>query len=399
MFEDKLIEQILKAWEFDQSHPHRDRKPIPIPKIDVVKNVFECAFQASLEKEEGKPITFSLAILLKEELKETKKAPLRQHMIVHFSDDLPFTIEAITKISSAFDPRTAALLVCPKKNIIWGATIFQKSFSRFEKIPAANLQYDTFRPDTMMITAISTGNLIISRGDSMIGQFKNGKFEPAIPTPFISKAMGNFIIKNISNDSGYLEYENFYWHIYRDSLDYLLSEISMRGQGGTLIIFPKKHRKEYKEKIEEKYLVGQDLQIEVLILEKLAQPKKNKGFVSEVLYNKLLAERFNTIAQLACIDGALILSTQFEVFSFGSKLTAQKWSGSLQIGPDGCGGGGGNFDNTILGTRHNSVINFIGECPDAVGFVIFQDGPIRGFTKKDDKTILCWPDFRVSVFV
>ncbi|MGB7291958.1 MAG: hypothetical protein WBD99_07290 [Thermodesulfobacteriota bacterium] len=131
---------------------------------------------------------------------------------------------------------------------------------------------------------------------------------------------------------------------------------------------------------------------------------RNNGGRTKIAYKcqfACLAPSFlflDAIAQLACIDGALIISTQFNVVAFGSKLSAPKWSGSVLIGPDGFGGGGGIFDVSKLGTRHNSAINFVGSCTDSIIFVISQDGPIRGFAYQDSNTIFCWPDCSVSMF-
>jgi hypothetical protein len=78
---------------------------------------------------------------------------------------------------------------------------------------------------------------------------------------------------------------------------------------------------------------------------------------------------------------------------------ASKWGKRILVGPDGFGGGGKEFDASTLGNRHNSTIDFVGACPGCIGFVVSQDGPIRGFARKDNDTILCWRDCRVSMFV
>ncbi len=107
-------------------------------------------------------------------------------------------------------------------------------------------------------------------------------------------------------------------------------------------------------------------------------------------------DRLSALAQLACIDGALILSSTLEVISFGATLMATKWTGEVKVGQDGLGGGGEIFNNLRLGTRHNSAIDYIGACPGTIGFVVSEDGPIRGLVRGAGQTVLCWPDCRVS---
>jgi DNA integrity scanning protein DisA with diadenylate cyclase activity len=114
---------------------------------------------------------------------------------------------------------------------------------------------------------------------------------------------------------------------------------------------------------------------------------------------RTISERLQLIAQYASIDGALILSDLLDMVSFGTKLSADTWSEEVLIGPDGFHSGGEQFEYDRFGTRHKSAIDFVGENEAAIVFVISQDGPIRGFAKRNQETILCWPDCTVSMFI
>ena len=118
-----------------------------------------------------------------------------------------------------------------------------------------------------------------------------------------------------------------------------------------------------------------------------------------VLCRKLILEFFLILAKLSCVDGALILNNNFKPLSFGARLRSNQWNGKVVLGPNRSFPGGAVFPTANLGTRHNSAIEFIGESDRAIAFVVSQDGPIRGFVKKDKDTILCWPDCRYSMFV
>ena len=56
------------------------------------------------------------------------------------------------------------------------------------------------------------------------------------------------------------------------------------------------------------------------------------------------------------------------------------------------GDSGAKVDLGQYGTRHASAVNFVGRVPEAIVFVISQDGPIAGLTRKDENTVLWWPD-------
>lgn len=117
------------------------------------------------------------------------------------------------------------------------------------------------------------------------------------------------------------------------------------------------------------------------------------------MYKRVCREKLDVLAQLSCVDGALVLSGSLEVVSFGATLKSPKWEGDVLVGPDGFGGGGRPFDASKLGTRHNSAINSVGASPGAICFVLSQGGPIRGLAKRDAGTVLCWPDCSTSMFV
>jgi len=401
MFEDQIFKKILEAWKVDQEHPYRGRKKKPLPSISELKAIVEISFLASLRKEEGKQITFAVALLPRDKVQEEEKISGRKQLIFNFNETFPFTESSIVKLASAFDPKNSALIISPKecnsdKYEIWGVMFFRSSQNRFNEIPAGMVEFSYFRPDVVMVTALSTGSLIISRGDSQIGRFTAGTFVAATPTPFTSRAMGNYIIECIKGDEGYKTYQNLYWHIFRDSIEYLLSEVSIRGHGGTLIIIPERMKEECSKGYIEKYPFDYDLEVEKIILKQL-NPSRHIAF--NILLNKLLSERLSFLAQLSCVDGALILTSNLNPISFGAKLSSEEWNGKVIRGPDGFNSGGEVLDTANLGTRHGSALNFVGNFYGVIAFVISQDGPIRGLIKTDDGTILYWPDCRISMFI
>ena len=402
MLEKKIFETIRNTWELDQGHPNRGREKKPIPELHELRAIIETAFLASMKREEERPLSFSIALLPKNFV---EKEMARGHRQIVFSFDhcLPLNVESIAKLALAFDPINSALVVEPQnedksKFSIWGAIFFGIPRNRFKEIPASDPRFNFSRPDILMVTATSTGSLLITRGNSQIGSLSSGKFSPANPTPFNSRAMGSHIIDAIKGNNGFIEHGNLYWHIYRDSLIYILSEISARGHGGTIIIIPENAVSEYQERYSERYAVAASLQIEKLIGE-MFKFERIDQIIFKLNIHQQYTERLDALAQLACVDGALILTSQFELLSFGATLNAQEWKGQVKVGPDGFGGGGDDFDASKLGTRHNSAINFIGACHGTIGFVISQDGPIRGFVRLEDQTVSCWPDCRVSMSV
>lgn len=404
MFDVSTIEEIIDTWIADQKHPERYRKQKPIPDIADVRFLVETAFWASLKKEEDQPVSFSIALLTKEEVEQEFELSGRRQLIMCFERPFPLSVDSLTKIAAAFHPQFTALIIESENSDksrykIWGAMFFSSLSNPLKEIPVWIEDQTFVRPDVFMVTAISPGSLMISRGNSQIGRFVSGQFIKAVPTPFSSWAMGNYI-KNIYSESNSPNFfKPNYWHTFSSSLDYLLSEISSRSHGASLLIVPSFCGKDYRNLYSRRYSFPESLQIDDMIQSLINLPTDTDNSILRLGYNKKIAERICALAQLACIDGALVITETFQVLSFGATLRAPRWKGGVIVGPYGYSDGGEEFEHRMLGTRHHSVMNFIGECGESIGFVVSQDGPIRGFIKKDGETLLCWPDCRVSMFV
>ena len=163
------------------------------------------------------------------------------------------------------------------------------------------------------------------------------------------------------------------------------------------MIFIPSDTEEYTDSINIKHRIHDTLRI--LYLKELMSNKLfNNTEMTNMGMKRFLHESLKFLANLACSDGALILTSNFEIVGFGATLQSPPWNGNVLIGPDGFGHEGGNFHIKKYGTRHNSMVDYIGEKNDCFGFVFSHDGPIRGFYKVDKNTVYCWPDCSVSMF-
>ena len=126
-----------------------------------------------------------------------------------------------------------------------------------------------------------------------------------------------------------------------------------------------------------------------------------RGTIDETYYPLNTAlHQMGLLAQLACIDGALIVRDSLQPEVFGTKLQAPCWKGRVVEGPIGDRPTPSQEINlSVYGTRHNSAASFAGACDDAIVYVLSQDGPIRTLLKVSDDTLLCWPDFVPSMSI
>jgi len=393
MFDKSLIQKTIDAWNSDQNNPRRGRNQRPIPELSTISKLIEIAFIASLEKEEDKPISFSLSLFNKDISKQSRLSTV-------FKNPFPLNVETITKLAPAIDPEMSSFAISKSDTsddlLLCGVVSFSQHTNRFNEIPGQIGNLSCARPDVFTITTIRPGSLLITRGDSRIGRFIKGDFVAATPSPFDPTAMGDYIFSFIEQHELYKKHGNLYWDIYRDSLDFLLSEASLRSHGATIVLV-NEHHLPTKKGVIHGYRFSKAIGIKELFSEYMNYTRIDIS--RDIKMRRIISERLQLIAQYASIDGALILSDLLDMVSFGTKLSADTWSEEVLIGPDGFHRGGEHFEHDRFGTRHKSAIDFVGENENAIVFVISQDGPIRGFVKRDHETILCWPDCTVSMFI
>ena len=394
MFEKSLIQKIIDAWNSDQNHPQRDRNQQPILDLSTISKLIEFAFIASIEKEEDKPITFSLSLFNKD---MSKKSSLS----MGFKNPLPLNVETITKLAPGIDPEMSSFAISKSDTsddlLLCGVVSFSRCKNSFYDIPGQIGNLSCTRPDVFTITTIRPGSLLITRGNSQIGRFVKGDFVAATPSPFDPTAMGDYLYSFIEQHELYKKHGNLYWNIYRNSIDFFLSEAASRSYGATVVLVNEHYLPTIEKGVVHGYRFSKAIGVKELFSEYMNYTKIDIS--RDIKMRKIISERLQLIAQYTSIDGALILSDLFDIVSFGTKLSANTWSKKVLIGPDGFNYGGEHFKYDHFGTRHKSAIDFVGENENAIVFVISQDGPIRGFVKRDHETILCWPDCTVSMFI
>lgn len=397
MFGPETIEGILREWK---RMPGTKKNP---PAREELQQLLMVAFSVSLKTEEDKPVRTRLT-LLSREAASTGRVP-SLNTIVPFDSSYPLTPEWLAKMASAFDPATTAIAVSRDETdssqlqyVAWGII----HTSNRGKSMFADMSEWYPPPDGLTITVVAPGSLVLSSGDRMVGRFIADTFSLSMPTPFSVKALGEYFLDNIRQHPGYSQCEN-YWAYYRDLLILLLRESSNRSHGGTIVWVPSRAIGATQEFIDTRNglitasgILGPIT--ELCCLERSA-PNHTFELITALQRKRRIVEHAEILAQLVCVDGALVVTDEMRPLSYGSMLRAKPWAGKVLTGPNG-------YDNctepvamTRYGSRHNSAVAMAGACPEAVIFVISQDGPVRGLRKVHEDTVYWWPDCLTSVFL
>lgn len=398
MLDPKYTDQILDAWRADQEHPHRGRPKLSPPPVDAIRCLLDKCFLATLRDEEGQPIHFSVGFVWDQDpnslVGPTMHPPLR------LDSESEFSAASLAKLAPAFDPVLTTIVLHWNSGNgtleYWGLWSHAQGHNRFSEVPVGVAGGANFRPDIFTVISKGRAAFAVARGNSLIGTFHAGYFKVAKPTPFTSHSLGRHVYAVVEKDPIFGSTGMSYWHYIRDGLELLLSEASLRGHGGTIVLLPPDMAS-----VDSCFASKYKLHGSVSLKETLKKCMEcEREIATSIAYRKVANESIQRISQLAAVDGALILTFDLEVIAFGATLTAPRSSVIPTIGTDGFGSPSGQpFAVNRYGTRHRSAMDFAAAVPHAIAFVISQDGPIRAFRSEDGETVEVWPDCTTSMFV
>lgn len=414
MFNDSIIQEIADQWNSYQSRPNFGIAQKNPPKVSYIRKIVEAIYCAGLKQEEEVPIRVRVALVDGEQLNHELRA--NKNIVMFFEKKLPFTVDTLVKLAPAFDHVTTAIIVSPSEKssdeleIVGACCSTRRGRTELESFIGYNPP-----PDVFTVTVRKPGYLVFSRGGGIICQFKDGEFLPARANQFNKGALGGFIYRSACKHSEFQGSENRYVILYLEGLALLLMEGQRRGHGGTIIWLPKETVEHAERFLIHRHLIGavdgvpksifseviewtrQNFQTANKISETPMVDAKISQYLDDTSRFMLNSRRdvieyIEFIAQLICIDGALIITDMFEPLSFGTQLKAPTWKGKILTGPDAFHNRLEPIDRTKRGMRHNSAVDFVGACPGSIAFVVSQDGLIGAMTRHDANTIYWWPD-------
>jgi hypothetical protein len=412
----ELVSQIQQYWIADQQHAFRGRDQRPIPALEMLSTTIDALFRASLHVEEGKPVTTSIAFVTPAdfgaiELPKRRESPLA----IRFGPPLSLSTTCIGKIGLLANGKTAILLADPDSPTtpIWGMALASGASSLLTETAAGTNETRHFLPDCLTITVRGVGTLEIARGGSNIARLENGAVRPSQPSPIDVDGLRLPLLHMIGIQSPTqgafgANGDVWKWHLVRDSIQHLLSEISENGGGASVIFVPAHQVMRASTLIATPWAFSGSFELEELsraahnFRERAsARPfsiESQMAHLFSLRTKQVLRERIETLARLAGIDGGLLLTPSLDPIAFGAKLRAEPWQGAMVAGATAFGTLE-QLDFQKLGTRHGSARDFVGACPGTVAFVASTDGPVRALTRTGDDVICYWADCRTSMRV
>jgi hypothetical protein len=322
------------------------------PDAQVIEAIIDAAFWSSLRREEGFSPKISLAFLPP----EAAGQPLR------FERHLSLTPAALSRLAPAVERPGIHLGIWRNGDelCVWGTTRTIPQFCFVLEVVEPGLLVVKYRrgQDTSKFV-----NVVVLKGDQIKVLDEKGTNLPDCPAP-LSKllAFGSF-------DSQ------------ADSVNVLVQlAASMRrhGRGGSLLVVPQ-GSEAWRESIVQpvSYSVAPAFS-ELAELMRQETVERNKR-----LWQEAFLDAVEAMAGLTAVDGATIISDQYELLAFGAKIGRRDGGAQVEqmIVTEPIIGGTASIVHPVQlgGTRHLSAAQFVQDQLDSVSLVASQDGRFTVF--------------------
>lgn len=346
------------AQHHQRAHEQRDSEIAPLPSVEVIEAITGAAFWASLRREEGRSPTISLAYVSPRQAEE----PLR------FDRRLPLAPDALVRLAPAVERPGIHLGVWREQEglYVWGAT---------RSLPNLCFVLEVVEPGVLVVKYSrgeehgKFGNIAVLRGDQVEVIDEGMAEEPECPV-LLASLLG--------------EEPHAAWLDSSSVLVQLALSMRAHGHGGSLLIVPPSSVA-WKESIV--WPLPYRIEPAYDRLTRLARQGMPAETGNVPRWRQDLQRAVDGIAGFTAVDGATILSTNYEVLAFGAKIVRAQGAASVRevkTTEPIMGRKASVVDpGQIGGTRHLSAAQFAHDQHDAMALVASQDGRF---------TIFAWSD-------
>ena len=398
----ELAEKIIVEWP-ELTNPLDD-----LPPMEALVSLLSEAFQASLLREEGRAIRCRLVLINPSELSEAEGPPTGMQ-VLQLQDERKMSAQEIRRLSpcATFYRSLIAVRWDPEEGFwIWG--ILNSGTRWVARIDGGRLQSPA-GPNRLIINVSGPGNLIISRGDSLIGTLLNGRLEghgfDIYEARWLQKsqeAFAQWAIRECfkNHDSGATVESDFVKMLGQNFTRRIISQVRRAQHGGMLIIVRTEDAAKIVDpigSIRPKYWIKEtrashrSRELLFAVMRTLSQVGTEHGLktVAWKNYQEFEDERLarldesifecaNFLADLMAIDGALVVTGAWDVIGFGAEIHGPSNRSEVVYRAL-------DLEATKLieeradeaGTRHRAAYRLSRQHPECMIIVVSQDGAVR----------------------
>lgn len=333
------------------AHQNNKQDLAPVPSAQVIETVIDTTFWASLQREEGHSPKISLAFLPPEQAGQ----PLL------FEQRFPLSPAILTKLAPAVERPGIHIGVWQYEDglYVWGAT---------RVIPNLCFVLEVIEPGLLVIKHRRMdeygkyANVAVLNGEQVKVVDENSAGLPSCPSILTS-------LLEFNSPSSWNYSVN-------ESVNVLIQlAVSMRdhGRGGSLLVVPAGTKAWQKSII---HPISYSVKPSFSGLGDLM--RQDVSARSQGQWQRALSRAVGSIAGLTAVDGATIISDQYDLLAFGAKIGRPDGNAPVQkmIVTEPIVGGEAAIVHPAQngGTRHISAAQFVHDQQDALALVASQDG-------------------------
>ena len=323
-----------------------------MPDAADVEMIIDAGFWASLRREEGYSPKISLAFL----------APEQAGRPLMFERRLPLTPAALARIAPVVERPGIHLGVWRDAEglYVWGLT---------RTIPKLCFVLEVVEPGLLVVKyrrGQETGkyvNVVVLKGDQIKEVDENGTSLPDCPA--LVTALLGFGSPASTPDS-------------LNVLVQLAASMRAHGRGGALLVVPQDS-----EAWRESIVRPVSYSVAPAYPELAELMRKDESERRLQTWQEALIDAVDEIAGLTAVDGACLITDQYELLAFGAKIRRREGGAQVEqiVLTEPVVGGAASVVRPaeLGGTRHMSAAQFVEDQHDAVALVASQDGRFTVF--------------------
>ena len=405
------------------------------PSKDILAELFETMYFASIRTEEAEPILFNIVYL--DPNNPDPDPPERivkdRWSYVKLSDQIELNIPNIIKLAKASDPRSSSLAIYHNENdelFIWGLI---DQGNRYHDYVNFESEEGPERPGIFQASLEGPGFLVAYIKYQKIAElrinhlirktvdvFSKGPIKDALEIGIIRhlNSVKNKVDEDVYSDRDHWEkLLSKFWYA---SICRILLRIRSYKHGGAVLISAGRLERGLNVKYRILYTRLKDalVQRSVKLIETTYASDQIFEYlekdddipidlyldenVSETELNRIRSEIDGSlwfISLLSRVDGLVLINKHLSVSGFGVEIKTSKipegiYFSSTQIPNESSLQA---VDYNHFGTRHRSMMRYCWNYPGSVGFVVSQDGDVRAMTKYGNKLIV-WDNIKLQAF-
>lgn len=364
---------------------------------------------------------------------------LRAHYpdLIKLSNELPYTVAAISKLSRACDPESSEIAVAINDagELIIIGLVDQELQVRKSRSHQRDGHFR--RPGIVQVEITGVGLISVYQDNTLVGGLHKGKMASTYldvmrrgPVYTLLKPYITHCLARIAEELGPSFRREVWWadnswdlHVqekWLGALSRVILIIQANGHGGALLLSAKRSTRTLGNKYKIQYHKIESLIVQEVVAEIRGHhawwtvhddycENQKKEIPIDLYFDATISQgdredavdaldsAIMFVAALANVDGLVLLKDGLNVAAFGVEIRNRTEPDTVYRATDEKATVRGlqRVDINTWGTRHRSMIRYCHANPGSVGFIISQDGDVRAVSKVGQRTVI-WEDIAIQ---